>query len=465
MIVLQTPGTGLDDLESRVALGMCRVALDCVDPEKVMLVEESDRFLVQIHIEENKASDISKSLALWCTRVLGDQTTLLKIPGFRPLHLENQATGVAGFGIKAREQKEILLRYTSNDTRALRKGAHDSVCGHKIKGDKKISDALLALSPHLGKPPKRNSAKSRANLHLCPPCAVFGLLGTNSFQISLQISSVNRKKREYFFFMPRFRGEMNGEDLLAYIVATKHIRHRFQGVPSNSSILALLSCYPHVSRLKMPKTFFVGRGETDGKSWRYQSHKEQTAEAELAFLSHNSYNVALAQDAYQKAEQKSELIGLLSKTLKQNSPSDALSLYREYASMTEGKALVYQESTRYIAKEVLGMDAKLIDDPNVGAVASMLRFFVRKRKFGYVDNLRGSRNPEEFEKHLLSAQRDAASIHAKTDDQKDNIERYLSLPGENQMREFLKLLHGNDNFESVRTLVSLLAFTYWKKED
>ena len=101
------------------------------------------------------------------------------------------------------------------------------------------------------------------------------------------------------------------------------------------------------------------------------------------------------------AEDKPEVLGLLSKTLQFKRNEDVISFIGEYVSVTEGKQLIYKESTKYIAKEVLGMDEKLIDDPNIGAISSMLKLFVSKQNFGYVDSLRGPRTPEEFENIFL----------------------------------------------------------------
>jgi CRISPR type I-A-associated protein Csa5 len=321
--------------------------------------------------------------------------------------------------------------------------------------------ALLAFSPQLGQPPKRNNPNYQITLPLCSFCGALGLLGTFSFQIDLQISSLSRGKKEKFFFLPRFC-KIDGEDLLNYIAVAKHIRPYLSDIPAESALLTLLSLYPHISRLKMPETFFVARGDFSGNASRYQDFREESAKCELSFLKGSSYNVALAQNVYQEAKNNPELIRLLAKTLKDRQPRDAISFYREYASASDGKYLVYYDSTRFIAKEVLGMNEELLDDPNIGAVASMLKFFVRKQKFGYVDNLRGSRTEDEFEKHLLSALRDAASVHSKPEDKKDADEKRLYIPNETEVREFLKVLH--KEFEKVRTLVCLLSFTYWKKE-
>lgn len=467
MITLQTPGTGFDDFESRIALGLCRVALDCVDPEQVTLEESFDRYLVHINIEENRDNDVAKSLAYWCIRALSDQNLLLKTPGFRPLHLDKQATGVADLGISIINRPAgILEPYISNASEHNRKGAHDSSCGH----GKGMFGSLLAFSPQLGQPPKRNNPSHQVTLELCSVCGALGLLGTAGFQTGIPVNRNGRLTKERYFFMPRFRGRTTGATLQSYIAGAKHIQPRLNSVPTNSALLALLSFYPHIGRIvqghltKAPvlPTFFVARADSSGNAPRYQHFEERNVDNELMFLGDNPYNVALAQRAYRYAEDKPELLGLLSKTLQFNQNQDAVSFCREYVSMTEGKQLVYRESIEYIAKEALGMEDRLIDDPNIGAVASMLKYFVRERRFGYVDNLRSSRTPEEFEKHLLSAQRDAASIYYGTKDDKQRP--YIHMPNETNFRETLKILNKND-FERIKTLICLLAFSFSDKKE
>jgi CRISPR type I-A-associated protein Csa5 len=479
-VTLQTPGTGFDDFESRIALGLCRVALDCVEPEQVLLEENFDRYLVQIDIGSDETIGVGKALSNWGIKALSSEDTLNKIPGFRPKeiydHKNKEGKLTVGYSKKMvqfsqklfKDPMTILSIYLTANPDRKREGAHASTCGH-IDSDP-IFNAILGMSPQIGKPYKRDNITNRINLHLCASCGVLALLGKNSFQTGVIISRNDRLTREKYFFIPRFRGQTSGDTLSAYIAAIKRVQPRLNNIPSSSALLAILSSYPHIGRVIQKRqtqasivpSFFVARADTSGNAPRYQRFEERNIDSELMFLGNNSYNVALAQRAYAYADNKPEIISLLSKALHFRQDQDAISFCREYVSMGEGRRLVYKESAKYIVKEVLGMDEKIVDDVNIGAVASMLRFFVSKQKFGYVDNLRGSRTLDEFEKHLLSAQRDAASIYGKSDDKKDKDERWLYLPSDSNIREFLRL--AGKHFEQVRTLTCILAFTYWKKE-
>ena len=476
MITLQTPGTGFDDFESRIALGLCRVALDCVDPTHVTLEEIDDRYVV--HLNSNDTKRVGDALSLWILRSISSEDFLQKIPGTRPKEIydgitkykktgksvkrKGHASKMADFGLQIRKDPLRLLDlYRENFSRELRRGAHDNICGHTID---KILGAILAFSPQLGSPPIRNNpVRSTEPPDVCPYCASLGLLGIASFQVGVTVSRNRRLTKERYFFMPRFRGKTTGSILQSYITAAKHIQPRLNNVPTNSALLALLSYYPHIGRIvqehiaetsRLP-TFFVARADTSGNAPRYQHFEERNIDAELLFLGDNPYNVALAQSAYRYTEDKPELLGLLSKTLQFKRNQDAVSFCREYVSTTKGRQLLYKESVKYIAKEVLNMDEKLIDNSNIGAVASMLKYFVRERRFGYVDNLRSSRSPDEFEKHLLSAQRDAASIYYGTEAGKPKP----YMPNETNLRETLKALNSPD-FDRIKTLICLLAFSF-----
>ena len=447
-----------------------------------MTLEESfDRYLAHVDIDEKERIKLGKALAFWGNKVLSSEDTMNRIPGFRANEIYDRKNKkgklTIGYSRKMSNFSQnlfknpvaILSNYLTNNLHRNREGAHASTCGHN--DSEPIFNAILGMSPQIGKPYKRNNITNQINLHLCASCGALGLLGTISFQTDVPVSRNGKLTKEKYFFMPRFRGETKGNLLSSYVATVKHVKQRLNSLPANTALLALLSSHPHLCRTiqkhltqtALLPTFFVANAEKDDRGTsRYQYFEEKKIDDELIFLGNNSYNVALVQSAYRHMEDKPEVLGLLSKTLQFKRNEDVISFYREYVSVTEGKQLIYKESTKYIAKEVLGMDEKLIDDPNIGAISSMLKFFVSKQKFGYVDSLRGSRTPEEFEKHLLSAHRDAASIYSKPDDKKDKEEKWLYLPNDNNVREFLKVLEGN--FEQVKTLTCLLAFTYWKKE-
>ena len=148
MITLQTPGTGFDDFESRIALGLCRVALDCVEPEQIILEEKDERYVVRIDIDDNQK--IGEALSLWILRSISSEDFLQKIPGTRPKEIydgvtkykktgksvkrKGHASKLSDYGIQIRKDPlKIIELYAESFSRELRRGAHDTICWHAIE--------------------------------------------------------------------------------------------------------------------------------------------------------------------------------------------------------------------------------------------------------------------------------------------------------------------------------------------
>jgi hypothetical protein len=460
---LYTPGTGLPDFEMRIALGLCAAALNVIEPEKIKLREEFDRYVIEIVDGSDSFVNIQRSLGWLCQNRLADQSLLLRTPGFRPRHLDAQAKGVAVFGNKLLKGNYHLADiFKSSDKKRM--GAHDYPCGHSGFKDDEPFGALLALSPQLGRPPKRNNVSSVNNLPLCPFCGVAGLAGTVFFQIDISISNPDRTKKERFFFLPRFRGETNGTVLSKYLAATKHIRGNLDNIPAYAATLALLALYPHLIEAigSATDTVFVGRLDSSGNAPRYGYNIEQQVQKEIRFLD-SVYNRAFVQRCY-RSDSKSELLGLLAQSLQNHDVKSALDFARSYVSATESKAFLPWATAEFFTKEVFKMDKSLLEGERfkvIRDVADMLQYFVKERNFGYVDNLRKARDADEFAKLLLDAQREAQS--AMLDPKKQNNKPFL--PGQNTIQHLLQTINEDEKqFKSVQTLIALLAFTYYKKE-
>jgi len=458
-----TPGTGLPDFEMRIALGLCAAALNVVEPERVKLKEEDDRYAVELLHASDASVSLAKGLGWLCQNRLADQALLLRTPGFRPLHLEKQAKGIAEFGKKLTDGKVNLGKFIGVNVRK-RMGAHDYACGHTDSTDEKIFGALLAFSPQLGQPPKRNNPTHQITLPVCPYCGALGLAGVALFQIDVSISNPDRSKKERFFFLPHFQGEISGTTLAQYLAATKHIRGNLEDIPTYASTIALLGLYPHLMDAigDSMNSFYVGRLDSSGNVPRYGYCVEQLAQMEILFLD-ILYNRAFVQRCY-RMEVRGELLGFLARSLQENDVKSAINLARTYASATEGKAMLPWSTTEFFIKEVGKVDRMLLEGEKfrvIKEVADMLQYFVRERNFGYVDNLRKASDADEFASLLLDAQRDAQSV--MLDPKRQSNKPYL--PSQSTIQHLLQIVgEGEKQFKSVQTLISLLAFTYYKKE-
>lgn len=461
-----TPGTGLPDFEMRIALGLCAAALNAVEPEKIRLVELYDRYCVEIDDDGDVTAKVMKALGWLCQNKISDQSLLLRIPGFRPLHLENQSVGIAKFGKKI-ANKNSKPKNIFTEKNEIRKGAHASACGHNYSRNDKITGALVSFCPQLGQPPKRDNVTHQITLPLCPFCVVSSLAGTFFFQIDVAINTSDRSKKERFFFLPHFAGIIKGGEMAQYIATAKHISRKIEDIPAPAALLALLSLYPHLIEILRDKvdSFFVGRLDSSGNAPRYEYQVEKSDPKEITFLK-NAYNRALVQALLQErifSQDRSKLLGLLARAFRNIDEKSALDFARTYVGVREGKALLSRKTTDSFAQEIFNMDKSLLEGENfdvIKKIADMLQYFVRERNFGYVDNLRKARDADEFAKLLLDAQREAQSAVL---DPKKQYKPYL--PGQNTVQQMLQLVNNEKQFRSVQTLVALLAFTYYKKED
>ncbi|MCZ7383779.1 MAG: hypothetical protein O8C63_03410 [Candidatus Methanoperedens sp.] len=458
-----TPGTGLPDLEMRIALGLCAASLNAFDPEKVTLYELDDRYCIEINENHNAETAMARSLAWICSNKLADERIFGNLPGVHTRWYKSQAKNVAKFG-KWLFENPTFPESMKNGNLFHKEGATSSACGHPYNHDDEVFTALLVLSPHIGKPPVRNSMQTVKNLPICPYCGVLALAGAAIFQICLSIQKTDDNN---IFFLPRFSGRVQGEILSSYLAATKHLRNSLYDIPAMAGILVLLGNYPNVVDILCGEksnvhSFFVSRYQAERSGARYEKLLEQSIRNEEAFLFYSPYNRALLLKCY-KDNNRSELLAFLARSLQNYDIKSALDFARTYVSSTEGKAMLPLSTTEFLLKEVCKMDKTLLEGEKfkvIKEVADMLQHFVRERNFGYVDNLRKARDADEFGRLLLDAQREAQSVML---DPKKQIKPYL--PGQNTVQRVLQIVNEDEKqFKSVQTLVALLAFTYYKKE-
>lgn len=462
-ITFYTPGTGLPDFEMRIALGLCAAALNVIEPEKLLLREVLDRYEITVLDTPDVSSKIQKSLGWLCQNRLADQALLLRTPGFRPLHLDKQAKGITEFGTKLSRDNVVLQGIFNNKSR-IRMGAHDFVCLHNESKEAKIFGALLAFSPHLGQPPKRNNPMHQITLPICPYCGVAGLAGTVFFQIDISISHPDRSKKERYFLLPRFRREVEGTVLARYISATKHIRGNVEYIPSSAATIALLALYPNVidTLRNIVDTFYLGRLDSSGNAPRYKYVTEKAVSKMVQFL-FSSYNRALVQRCY-TMDSRSEILGFLAGIFQNGGKGKVLDFARTYVSATEAKSMLPPMATDFFLREVCDMDKSLLEGEKfrvIKEVADMLQYFVKDRNFGFVDNLRKARDVDEFTRLLLDAQREAQSAVL---DPKKEYKPFL--PSQTTQQQVLLLVTESETqFKAIQTLIALMAFTYYRKED
>lgn len=461
-LTLYTPGTGLPDLEMRIALGLCVAALNAIEPEKISLIELDDRYAVEV-FDSDAERKIALSLAWICSNTLADESFFRTLPGVHSRWYKQQAKNVALFGRKlfakpqfpeAMKQARLSPKY----------GSTSSSCGHEFDPQDEVFTALLVLSPQIGKPPVRDRIDVTKNLPICPYCGILALTGAAFFQVDLWI----RNSDDHYFCLPRFHGTVPGNIFSSYLAATKRIENFMYDIPAKAGILTLFGNFPNISEaLGKPgdavRSFYTSRYASAKAGARYGTLCEQTTEKEVSFLSYSVYNRALTQQCYHNRN-RSELLGLLSRALQNNDIGSALNFARAFVSSTDAKAMLPWSTTEFFAREVSKMDKTLLEGEKfkvIKEVADMLQHFVRDCNFGYVDNLRKARDADEFARLLLDAQRQAQSV--LLDPKKQDRKPFL--PGQNTIQQLLQLVNEDrEQFQAVQTLVALLAFTQYKRE-
>lgn len=485
-----TPGIGLPDFEMRIALGLCTAALNVMEPERITLRSEDDRYSVDVeHQEANRK--IRDSLSWFCTNSIGESGKLSGISGFygaiiNPSMFKKSGTErfpgyakmLSRFAADIRKSDpDKLFNISPTNPKKLKDTFLN--CGHTVNSSIKMS-AITPLSPEIGKVPlpsegiSSRMAIKRDNLDVCPLCATLAILGSSVFQIHLIIPA-REKGRQIYSFLPHFTGDVPGPALSVFSASAKHVKQwqeKAFGLPMPTLMLVLLASYPHlVDALSeygiQLSTFFVSVAEQKDQAPRYVGKFEQVAEIELKYLQFSAYNRALVNKIYNDKEfenHRSELLGFLTQSLQNYNVKSALDLARTYVSATEGKAMLPWSTTEFFAREVGKMDKTLLEGEKFKVIkeaADMLQYFVKERNFGYVNNLRKASDADEFARLLLDAQRDAQSV--MLDPKKQNNKPYL--PGQSTIQHLLQIVNEDERqFKSVQTLVSLLAFTYYKKE-
>jgi len=490
-ITLYTPGTGLPDFEMRIALGLCTVALNAVEPEKITLRSEHDRYAIDV--DDSQAHIRMKdSLSWFCANNIGDSTKLTNISGFYGAivnpslfkksgkeRFPGYAKLLARFALDIRNSEPRRLFATTPTERKKLKKAFLS-CGH-TSNSKITMTAITPLSPEIGKVPLPSKgmfprmAVKRDNLDVCPLCATLGILGASSFQIHL-IVPAKKKGKQIYSFLPRFVGKVPGSALSVFWASLKHVKQwqeKRVEVPMSAICLVLLASYPHLVdalslyNIRLPG-FFVSVAEQEDKAPRYVGRFEQNTEIDLKYLQFSPYNRALVLRIYDEKRFdncRSKLLGFLARSFQNYDEKSTLDFARTYVSATEGKSLLPLNTTKFFAKEVSKMDKTLLEGEKfkvVKEVADMLQHFVRDRNFGYVDNLRKARDADEFARLLLDAQREAQSV--VLDPKKQDKKPFL--PGQNTIQRLLQLVNETrEQFQAIQTLIALLAFTYYRREE
>jgi len=462
-ICLYTPGTGFPDLEVKIAYGLARLGIEA--GVQFRLVKDSGVF--RVVYEDNNFEKINESFYLLIERILTNQK-------FYDLGVKarykTQYTPIDQNGnFITRFKKYKLENYFSSiftqpyDFNKNRMCKHDSAIKFGGSKSKTKGGLILLASIHAGKPQIRDNKKKDINLGLCEICGYLSVLGKESFGFTIQLG--RGKNRKFVLVLPIPRKQLNQDELIELLALQKSLYGFWLSdlIPLRIFPLGLFAKLPSISEIveNLKINFHLTLVSKDNRG---DTIIEQTQIMDTLpfskFINYSPYNSALVEKLLRGQPKISSLLkltGILIYHQKQNI-ADFARLFNQ-----ETKTELYNQSTQYLLKEVAMIPTEIIENPAIHSLARTLRYFVRKRKYGYADDIRNSRKESrEFEYTIAKMLREA-ELRRVQQEQEKNSEHWIHLPKDQEMREVFKL--ANKDFESTKTALVILAFTFPQKQE
>lgn len=469
MISLYTPQTGLLDLEAEIAYGLARVALESTESDRITIEPKMGYIEIKIDIPDKDLPLLDTAFATLCLRFLSIEYKMGSVPGvqvrYRPKYcktLEKEFPKIFGKG-----STKLFETYNTppSPITLTKDWESQNVCKHMSRRTKipKLFSLILGVSPYVGKPYKRDAVGSTFNVPLCSLCGALGLLGIHSTKISMRLGAPLKGLQAAI--LPLLTTQIGGNEFSEYLSAIKHFPSRqLPETPFKTIPLMMTALYPHIVEVsqKMGVTLQIELMDTSrGASTRSAITIDPIGI--FKFISDNSFNIAIANECIRLTRQNltDSLINLSSTILARDKGTArryAISFAREYVrernlwSNIPLPLLVHTQTTKYILKEVCGVTAEIIDDTNIKALAKMLRFFVRQRKFGYVDNIRNARTFQEFKSATLSALREGRAIYEGGKGDRPYV------PKESEIEGVLQL--ANEKLDDVKVTLALYSLAF-----
>ncbi len=474
MIELYTPGTGFPDLEAKIAYGLAAVGLEVTD--EVGIEAKPGFFIVQIDSRDERA--INEAFKVLVKRLLASTHMFNELPGIQSQNLSNYLTVDEKGNLKER-----LLNYNLVSIFSYREPVpvffrSDKLCHHqevpkfgkssdkddvKSKGSKGSEGGLiLVASTHAGKPYARNSAQTRSNTTLCEVCGYLTVIGFSKFVFQ----NKNGKKSITVMAIPA--GRLSSNSLKTLMAAQKITRKKWLSgdIPARTVPLALMSKFTSIPDAIRNDDFTLHISVFSSER-RVDEFSQQPDESTKKFISAHPQNAATVERLLEKNPAVTAINALYdaltTKTLVDI--SRFARLYVQETSKNNYVNLIYPKTANYLLKEVGMIPEKIINDEAINSLASTLRYFVKKRNYGYVDNIRNARyESRDFEETIAKMLREAAiRRNPKTGRDEDN--EYVPMPNDEQVRRIFELASKSEGFNQVKTALAILAFTYEKEKE
>jgi len=447
MIILFTPATGYPDLEIKIAYGLARVGIEAFDMEKVTIENNGGFYRVQIDANEREFNRLDKTFNMLCRRLLSSAYIPFSTPG---------VSGRSAESLRVGENEEFFLKNFKTIISKVSNQRSENVCRHRDSSVGNIIGFATSTSYHqkrdgIDTSIQQNIPRRPTNpKYICKTCALLSLLGTWYASFIFNVS--NREA----IVIPIFRKRISGQRLQEIFTLQHQIRKTWfnQEIPQGLIPLVFLSAIPSSAEILKGFDLFVAILSRQ-QGYHVDGLYLIPIKNYLDFISYTPYNIAtidvmLRRDAHGSFQELNKAIcghdvASLSKFAR---------LYVQQTSINNFTNLLYQETAKFLLKEVAMISQNIIENSAVASLARTLRYFISKKKYGYADDIRNARREsKDFEETLVKMLREGKLRL----EQKEKIH----LPTDEEIKEVFKL--ANEDFESIKLALVILAFSFPQK--
>jgi len=458
MITLYTPATGFPDLEAKIAYGLARVGIEA--GTEVSIIPREGVYKVSFKTQDKNL--INTTFHLLLGRLLSSRRfyDLGVKPKYRTKYLPTREARKRLSKIDLRQLYQLDVKSDFEFTRHRQCSHKGAVFGAIKENERQLGGLILLASVHAGKPQYRDNRQRDLNLGLCETCGYLNVLGKESFSFTIQLGK--GKNRKYVAVTPIPITKL--EDLqLHYLLSTQKTLHNFwlsDLIPLNVFTLGLLAKVPSLSDVvsDLRLNFHLALLSKDNKGDTVVGQTTIVNTLPFAkFISHSPYNSVMVEKLLEEKPKISTLIEITSAIERRNlsNLSKFPRLYVQETTTDNYANLLYPDTVRYLLEEVAMIKPEILENEAISSVASTLRYFVRDKKYHYVDNIQT----------LMKMLREAELRRVQEDEKKKAGKKYrfVNIPSEKEIKELFRL--ANENFDEVKTALAMLAFSFPTKRE
>jgi CRISPR type I-A-associated protein Csa5 len=457
MVTLYTPATGFPDLEVKIAYGLARVAIEA--GYDTVIVPYGGFYGIKIEGEIEKLNNTFNTLA---RRILSSNHIPLNTPGI---------TGRSASTIQVKDSESFNIGIFSTIAEIAEHKNSETFCRHNVRN--KVSNVLgFTATATTGVLCKRDGIditfyqgqlrRPTEPREICKNCALLALLGMwyASFVFSVADKEV--------IVIPIPNQELTGYKLQEIFALQHQVRKQWfnQNIPQILIPLVFLSRIPSSADILKGFDLFIA---VLSRQQGYHVDGLYLIEIEryLNFIKYSPYNIAtielmLKSEAYGSLQELNKTIYYL----ELDSLLKFARLYVQETSTNNWTNLLYLETANYLLKEVGMIPQNIIENKALQSLARTLRYFIRERKYGYVDDLRNARkDSRDFEETIAKMLREGELRRVQQEQDRQagkEVKNWIYLPKEEEIKEVFRL--ANEDFESTKLALVMLAFSFPSKE-